>query len=75
MIEVWRHALCDVCGKGFEDKDHWFDRHSGPDGEELHAECCPTCNPGIRFLVEPADPDDYRAEPNPLPALRPKERP
>lgn len=68
--EIWTRVTCAWCGVGFEDEDDWFARHSDADGEDVHDECCQICRNEPHFLVEPVDPDDYRDEPKPLPALR-----
>lgn len=39
---AWQ-PVCNVCGRPFTDEE-WTDRHDGPDGEDIHAECCAQCN-------------------------------
>lgn len=34
--------LCAACHRPFT-RDEWETRHTGPDGSDLHAECCDPC--------------------------------
>jgi hypothetical protein len=44
LVQRSRFERCAACGQAFT-LDQWEDRHSGPDGEDLHAGCCTHCEP------------------------------
>lgn len=38
------NRVCAICGKPFSTDAEWEDRHATIEGEDCHAECCPTCD-------------------------------
>jgi hypothetical protein len=39
------YGLCPMCGEPMTfERGEDVDLHSTPDGEDCHAECCPTCS-------------------------------
>ena len=54
-------SVCEVCGVGFT-PEQWENRHSDPEGEDIHEDCCTFCDDdcdvderGI-VLLDPRDP-------------------
>jgi hypothetical protein len=50
LSDSTRHARCNACGGTFT-QAAWEDRHSGPDGEDIHAGCCAHCGDAIAWYV------------------------
>lgn len=45
VIPNYERGLCVHCENPFTEGD-WADRHSDPDGFDIHEECCRECGPG-----------------------------
>jgi hypothetical protein len=64
MHNYWEDAVCPICGRNFT-QDEFDNRHSWEEGQDIHADCCPQCNPRgtvatvtIEVIARTADADE-----------------